>query len=67
MTKTKEVTCRYGIPYKTSLSDTRGAVEPYRKGAMGDENVRRLLIRAKKLVTEAAKHIIFEQKEGGEE
>lgn len=27
MTKTKEVTCRYGITYETTFSGTRGAVE----------------------------------------
>jgi len=42
---------------------SQGSAEPYRKGVMDEENVRRLMIRAKKLVTEAAKHIIFEQSE----
>lgn len=63
MTTTKKVACRYGIAYKSTLFGTRGAVEPYRKGVMDKENVRRLMIRAKKLVTEASKHIIFEQYE----
>ena len=44
-------------------SDIKNPELTYRNGVMDKENVRRLMIRAKKLVTEAAKHIIFEQSE----
>lgn len=59
-TKNFELTNKLEIR-NSFLSQKRA--KPYRKGVMDKENVRRLMIRAKKLVTEAAKHIIFEQSE----
>lgn len=50
-------------PYMRNSFLSQGSAKPYRKGFMDKENVKRLIIRAKKLVTEAAKHIIFEQSE----
>lgn len=44
-------------------SDIKNHEITYRKGVMDKENIKRLMIRAKKLVTETAKHIIFEQSE----
>lgn len=44
-------------------SDIKTPELTYRNDVMDKENVKRLMIRARKLVTEAAKHIIFEQSE----